>query len=429
VKYITNRSSLIFLFCLAPLLLMASTRSELPLIKISIDKEFLSPGETYSLRLDVEANGFAYVYSLDPEGYVNLLYPTRPEDGRGEVDGGEFLELYPLSAGYNPGLEHLIAVHTREYRKIKKSRHEFLAPDPEDIKEINSRLTRSDKELDNYALAVIEIDGPTYEEEESVGLSVHNHHYDYWCYFCDCWHPACSHNHCWCGWQVIHHYHSSYHYSHCFMWGGWHSWWRPPVVYVYLEGGSDWDYDTTPWRSQTNWQRRRWQSENWWRGNQGSINEPAEWREIKPRSGSVAHNRKLDRLLADRNTVSTSQRSGEPNVWSTQRSSKADSKSSSGKWSTSSGQPKSESGSSSVKSWKKTYESNSSKKSESVKPSKKTSGAVSKSNKAGKSSVKKPSSKTNKSAAKKSSKSSSSKKSKKSKKKPADDKSTGKSGK
>jgi hypothetical protein len=326
-----TRLSILVLLCLLSFNSYASTRSTLPIVSISSDKEFLSPGETFRLRLDVENDGFTYVYSMDSRGYVHLLFPVNPEDGRGEVAAGQYVEIFPLAAGHLAGLEHIVAVYTREYRKIKKSRREFLAPDPQDLEKVHARLTRDRHELDNYSFIVVEIDGPVIEEE-TVGVTVHDHHYDYWCYYCDCWHPACSANHCWCGYEVVHHYHSSYHYSHCFMWGHWHSHWSPPVFYVYIYGGSNWDYDTSHWRTHANWQRRRWQSESWWRNNRGVINSPDDWRSVKQRSQNVAHSKKLDRLLADTKTESLKSSKSGPQVWTTQESTQKKKSQSGSEW-------------------------------------------------------------------------------------------------
>ncbi len=172
-------------------------------------------------------------------------------------------------------MEQLVAVHTREFRPIRESRQHFLAPDPQDLPDVNARLTRNERELDNYSTAMLTVmetgvtqlaqvdDTEDETEDVSVGLTIHHNVYDYWCPYCDCWHPSCTHDHCWCGWEVMHHYHGYYHYNHCFLWDGWHPWWRPPVVYIYIQGGSPWDYDTRPWRTRQVWAERRHYSDRW----------------------------------------------------------------------------------------------------------------------------------------------------------------------
>jgi hypothetical protein len=251
----------------------ASRRGQEPRVVLGLERLEAFTGEAYDLTLQARADGFIYLYALDPDGYVSLLYPVLTEDGRGQVRAGDSLFISPLYAGNVPGAERLVAVHTREYRPIKPSRHHFLAPDPQDLTDIHSRLTRSARELDNYDSALLsvlatQVTEELAQEEESTGdssggLVIHSHSYDYWCDYCDCWHPACTHSQCWCGWEVMDHYHSHYHYSHCFLWGPWHAWWRPPVIYVYVLGGSPWDYDTRPWRPRRAWSAHREGSGRW----------------------------------------------------------------------------------------------------------------------------------------------------------------------
>ncbi len=248
---------------------LASTRGREASLRLFTDFSELEAGERYSIHLESQARGYVYLYSLDPRGTVRLLYPLREEDGRGEVEAGQSFSVEPVIAGRLPGRETLVAVHTREYRRIKASRHEFLAPDPEDLEDIHYRLTRRDKELDDYASWTLSIDGPpqleesTEEESLRPGILVHSVHYDYFCGYCDCWHPTCNLNHCWCDHRVLHYYHGHYHYGHCFGWGARHWWWQPPVVYVYIDGGSRWDYDTREYREKPVWRRHRHYSREW----------------------------------------------------------------------------------------------------------------------------------------------------------------------
>ena len=294
----------------------ASTRGAVPRVLIATDKQELAPGESYSIRLDVQHDGFVYLYSLDPKGYARLIFPTETVDGRGELLSGEYRENYPVLAGHVDGSERLVAVHTLEYRRIKPSRWEFLAPDPEDLEELNYRMTRSTRELDNYAVTAIEVYGPP-EEEESVGISVHHrHHYDYWCHYCDCWHPTCHGGHCYCGWEVVFHYHGFYHYSHCFLWGSWHGWWRPPVVYVYIRGGSPYDYDTTPWRSRTVWTRHRHYSDRWRERVKPSIAVKENWSQIGERRLVEVRAKDIRTRLRE---APQAPAGSEKHVWSTQQ--------------------------------------------------------------------------------------------------------------
>jgi|GEM_PF-2406651 len=269
----------------------ASRRGQEPRVSLDLERSEAFTGEAYSLSLKARADGFIYLYALDPDGYVNLLYPVLSEDGRGQVRAGDSLFLAPLYAGAVPGAERLVAVHTREFRPIKPSRHRFLAPDPQDLQDIHSRLTRSGKELDNYATLTLSVLSTGVSEEmveeevdsdEDGGLVVHQYRYDYWCDYCDCWHPACTHEHCWCGWEVVGHYHSYYHFSHCFLWESCHTWWRPPVIYIYIHGGSPWDYDTRPWRPRRVWSAHREGSGRWRHLERPRLVDPASFVE-KPR--------------------------------------------------------------------------------------------------------------------------------------------------
>lgn len=255
---------------------LGSRRGQEPRVNLQLESREVFTGEAYRLTLEAAADGFVYVYSLDPDGYVNLLFPVLAEDGRGGVRAGDRLVLDPLYAGATPGIEQVVAVHTREHRPIRASRHHFLAPDPQDLPDVHARLTRSERELDNYDTAMLTVlatgvpedlseDGDDDREggDTHVGITIHSHVYDYWCPFCDCWHPSCSWGHCWCGWEVVHHYHHHTHFGHCFLWGDCHAWWRPPVIYIYVEGGSPWDYDTRPWRPRRVWGANRHFSDRW----------------------------------------------------------------------------------------------------------------------------------------------------------------------
>jgi hypothetical protein len=248
----------------------ASSRGSASRVEIWTDRTSLEAGERYAVHLLPSESGYIYLYSLDARGMVHLLYPLTPEDGRGEVEAGRSFSIEPLIAGSLPGREQLVAVHTREYRRIKPGRHEFLAPDPTDLKDIHFRITRDRQELEHYAELALTIDGPEWSttpdrdvDTERPGITVHQHHYDYWCDYCDLWHPSCTLDHCWCDWRVGHYYHGHYHHHHCGWWGPRHWWWSPPVVYVYLEGGSPWDYDSTPWRERDVWRRQRSYSQEW----------------------------------------------------------------------------------------------------------------------------------------------------------------------
>lgn len=267
-------AQILMLMVLSALPLFASRRGSEARLSLQLERSEAFTGEPYGARITPLANGFVYFYSLDSQGYVTLLYPVLVEDGRGQVAAGDTLVLRPLYAGSQGGLEQLVAVHTREYRPIRTSRQHFLAPDPQDLTDVNARLTRTDRELDNYTTAVLsvmetgvtelaQVEEVEEADESCAGITVHHHVYDYWCPYCDCWHPACTHDHCWCSWEVVHHYHGYYHYHHCFLWDGWHPWWRPPVVYIYLQGGSPWDYDTRPWRTRRVWAERRHYSDRW----------------------------------------------------------------------------------------------------------------------------------------------------------------------
>ncbi|MFA7330794.1 MAG: hypothetical protein WC326_06950 [Candidatus Delongbacteria bacterium] len=285
------RALVLLLLVLISLPAAASRRGSEPRLSLELERSEAFTGEPYGARIAVRSDGFVYFYSLDSQGYVSLLYPVLAEDGRGQVRAGDTLWLHPLYAGSQAGLEQLVAVHTREYRPIRASRQHFLAPDPQDLPDVNARLTRVEKELDNYAtglLSVMEtgvtqlaqVDEEVEEDEDvSVGIVMHHHVYDYWCPYCDCWHPACTHDHCWCSWEVVHHYHGYYRYHHCFLWDGWHPWWRPPVVYIYLQGGSPWDYDTRPWRSRRVWAERRHYSDRWRSLETPRIQDRDAWRE------------------------------------------------------------------------------------------------------------------------------------------------------
>jgi len=275
----------------------ASRRGPEVRVALELERSEAFTGEAYGARLAALEDGFVYFYALDADGYVNLLYPVLPEDGRGQVQAGDTLWIHPLYAGSEPGLEQLVAVHTREFRTIRSSRRHFLAPDPRDLTDIHARLTRSEKELDSYASVVLTVmatslpEAVLAEEDERdtevhVGVYVHNHRYDYWCPYCDCWHPACTHNHCWCGWEVVYHYHGRYRYHHCYLWGPWHGWWRPPMVYVYVRGGSPWDYDTRPWRSRRHWSEHRHHSDRWREVERPRMGRPEAWVEEPPRQRS-----------------------------------------------------------------------------------------------------------------------------------------------
>lgn len=272
----------------------SSRRGQEARVEISLDQREVFTSEPYRLTLQPLADGFMYVYALDAGGYVSLLYPVLAEDGRGQARAGHPVVLDPLYAGSTPGIEQLVVVHTREHRPIRSSRHHFLAPDPGDLPDIHARLTRSEKELGNYATALLTVmatnvheaavaDDDDVERNVHVGLSIHQHHYDYWCPYCDCWHPACTSHRCWCGWEVVHHYHAHSHYGHCFLWGPWHSWWRPPVYYVYVRGGSPWDYDTRPWRARSVWGANRHYSERWRQTESPRLTDPGQWVEAPAR--------------------------------------------------------------------------------------------------------------------------------------------------
>ncbi len=270
---------------LLPVMLLASVRGKPARVDLHTSENSLSPGQSFRVLLDPSADGFVYVYSLDGRGYVSLLYPTLPEDGRGEVQAGQLVVLDPVYAGQESGKETLVAVHTLEYRPIRSSRHEFLAPDPGDLQDVNARLTRVDKELDVYSTWQIEIIGPPAAEEQ-VGIVIHDHVYDYWCPYCGCWHPRCTHNHCYCGWEVVGYYHSHYHYGHCFLWGHPHYGWHPPLFYSYAPGGSDWDYDTSIPREESPevWERYHGFSEQWRTADREEI-DPASWIDPPKREG------------------------------------------------------------------------------------------------------------------------------------------------
>jgi hypothetical protein len=264
---------------------MASLRGSAPQLDLNADPTLLDPGEAYTLTLDVRQEGFVYIYSVDDDGYVQLLYPVLPEDGRGRVQKGEHLVLDPVFAGQLSGLETLIAVHTREFRRIKSTRHHFLAPDPNDIEDINARLTRSNRDIRSFTRCSIDIFGTSAPDLEDIGFVVHEHHYNYWCDYCDCWHMPCTHNHCYCGWEVVHHYHNHFHFSHCGFWGGWHTWWNPPVVYIFIQGGSPWDYDTREYRNHRVWRRYRGYSTDWRREVRPHMRDrQAQWSTIQERS-------------------------------------------------------------------------------------------------------------------------------------------------
>jgi len=277
-----------------------SRRGQEPRVTVDLPAREVFTGEVYGLTLHSHADGFVYLYSLDSDGYVTLLYPVLDADGRGQLRAGDSLTLQPLYAGSVPGFEQLVAVHTREFRPIRASRRHFLAPDPQDLPDIHARLTRSERELDNYATATLSVlaaslpgsgeladrDDEGEEDGDAAGLVIHHHVYDYWCPYCDCWHPTCDGHHCWCGWEVVDHYWGSYHYSHCFFWGAWHPWWRPPVIYVYVRGGSPWDYDTRPWRPRHVWGARRHDSERWRQAETPRIADPEPW--TRPRQRSAA---------------------------------------------------------------------------------------------------------------------------------------------
>lgn len=276
-----------------------SRRGQEPRLSITLEQREAFTGEAYSLTLHARSDGFVYLYSLDAEGYVSLLYPLLDQDGRGQVRAGDSLVLSPLYAGGAPGFEQLVAVHTREYRPIRAARHHFLAPDPQDLPDIHARLTHSERELDNYDTASLNVlatsvpedvaePDDSYDDDAYTGITIHHHVYDYWCNYCDCWHPTCSWNHCWCGWEVTNHYWGYAHYSHCFLWGSWHSWWRPPVVYVYVQGGSPWDYDTRPWRPRQVWGGNRHYSERWRESNTPLIQDPESWRQPRERTAKDA---------------------------------------------------------------------------------------------------------------------------------------------
>lgn len=281
---------------------LASERGQRDRLQLDLSVPVVDPQESYRIELTGLESGFAYVYSVDERGYVSLLFPAVPEDGRGEIQEGERLMIEPVRAGRLPGVETIVAVHTREYRRIGDSRREFLAPDPADIEDVNARLTRQNKELDGWVSAALTVTGPP-AEDDAVGVTVtvvhDSWHYDYWCPWCDCWHPTCTPDHCWCGWEVVAHYHHSYHYSHCFNWGPWHSWWSPPLVYVYVRGGSDWDYDTRPWRERGVWQRHRGGSERWRERMAPRAGDRDDWAEIVPRGGERPPSKSLRDLLRE----------------------------------------------------------------------------------------------------------------------------------
>ena len=263
---------------LLPVVLLASVRGKPQRVDLHTSESSLSPGQAFRVLVDPKSDGFVYVYSLDNRGYVSLLYPTLDTDGRGEVQAGQPVILDPVYAGQESGQETLVAVHTLEYRPIRDSRSEFLAPDPGDLEDVHARLTRVDKELDVYSTWQIEIVGPP-AEEESIGIVVHDRVYDYWCPYCGCWHPRCTHNHCYCGWEVVAHYHGHYHYGHCFLWGYPHHWWHPPLFYSYRPGGSDWDYDTSVPRQDTEvWERYHSFSDQW-RAAERELIDPPRWKE------------------------------------------------------------------------------------------------------------------------------------------------------
>ena len=248
----------------------ASSRGPDSRVEIWTDQVAMDAGSRYSIHLLPERDGFVYVYSLDARGTVRLLYPVQPEDGRGQVQAGNSFSIEPVIAGSLPGREQLVAVHTLEYRRIKASRQEFLAPDPLDLADIHFRMTRDSRELDNWAVAELTIDGPAAysatdvdEDGPRPGIMVHEVHYDYWCDYCNCWHPTCTLDHCWCDWRVNSYYYGHYHHHHCGWWGPRHWWWDSPVVYIYIQGGSRWDYDTSPWRDQEVWRRQRHWSQDW----------------------------------------------------------------------------------------------------------------------------------------------------------------------
>ncbi len=279
---------------LLALALTASRRGEEARLGLELSSHERFTDEAFFVEIPIYADGFVYFYSLDPNGDVSLLYPLTDEDGRGQVSEGDTLQIDPLLAGPVPGIERLVAVHTLEYREIRASRHQFKAPDPDNLEKIHERMTRSRRELGNYAetsLRVLSLEAEAPDilaedvtaSDDTPGVVVHHHVYDYWCSYCDCWHPACTASHCWCGWEVVSHYHSHYHYSHCFLWGHWHGWWRPPMVYVYVRGGSRWDYDTRPWRGRLLWGMHRDESDRW-REVQIPLVEPDVWVETHPRA-------------------------------------------------------------------------------------------------------------------------------------------------
>jgi hypothetical protein len=276
--------SFFFLLILLATTAMGSVRGSAPDLNLQAHPTLLDPGEAYQLSLEIQKPGFVYIYSIDPDGYIQLLYPVLEEDGRGRVQSGQRLLLDPIYAGQMPGMEELIAVQTKDYRAIKASRRHFLAPNPNDIEDINARLTRRNSQLKRYTRASIDIFGTAAPDLEEVGLVIHEHHYNFWCDYCDCWHMPCTHHHCYCGWEVMHHYHNHYHYSHCGLWGAWHSWWSPPVIYIYIQGGSAWDYDTSPWRNQRVWRRYHGYSERWRRDLRPRMREKEDaWRGLRER--------------------------------------------------------------------------------------------------------------------------------------------------
>lgn len=307
--------------------LPASRRGEAPRLDLSLSAHERFTEERYDAEIPVFERGFVYLYSLDGNGYVSLLYPTAPSDGRGEVAAGDTLRIEHLYAGTVPGIERIVAVHTLEHREIRASRHQFKAPNPEDLQKVHERLTRSSRELGNYVEVTLQvlslheaggaevaIEEDTYvEANQGAGLVVHHHVYDYWCPYCDCWHPSCTPGHCWCGWEVVSHYHHHYHYSHCFLWGHWHGWWRPPMIYVYIRGGSSWDYDTRPWRGRMIWGVRREDSRRWREASSPEV-KPDIWSDIGPRS----KNDEPDFLPMRRRIATLDARDTTVRTWSTE---------------------------------------------------------------------------------------------------------------
>lgn len=282
----------------------ASSRGTAQRVELWTDQTALEAGERYAVHLLPGETGFLYLYSLDARGMVRLIYPLTPEDGRGEVEAGRSFSIEPVVAGSLPGREKLVAVHTREYRRIKPARREFLAPDPADLQDIHFRITRDIRELEAYSELDLTIDGPLAQAEPEAegarpGITVHDHAYDYWCDYCDLWHPSCTLDHCWCGWQVGLYYHGHYHHHHCGWWGPRHWWWNPPVVYVYVEGGSPWDYDSGPWRERDVWRRQRYYSQEWRQLQQQRVKDQAPPEDTWPRKPAVYADRDLRSVLKE----------------------------------------------------------------------------------------------------------------------------------